>query len=176
MRVNRLFVRPRALFPAVFDATRLRRLGLFLALILCANLAAVAQRINFPATYLITHVSTLDQQVQLTLTLTIHNFSGKDIQDCGIVLYGSSNGAEPIGTFDLVKLFPTYKDITVSHQFSLSQAEYSSWQHGVHPSLDILLSDGHGGTRIEAIDARLDTRPVTHPVARLNAPVALTEK
>ena len=45
-----------------------------------------AQRQDFPATYKIADVSEQDNQVHLTLTLTIHNFSGEDVRDCGIVL------------------------------------------------------------------------------------------
>jgi hypothetical protein len=137
----------------------LRNLCLVIPAIAC-SVAVSAQRRDFPATYSIDKVSEQETQVQLTLTLTIHNFSGSDIQNCGIVLNATTPHTEPIGTFNLVKLLPAYKDTTVSHSFTLDKSEYERWKAGANPSLEILLPDGDGGTRIEAIDARPPAAPV----------------
>jgi hypothetical protein len=163
MSVSQSTFHPRAPFLAGLFAFRLLALSLLLACALAIGLPASAQRIDFPATYQITHVSQIGNEVQLTLSLTIHNYSGKDLQNSGIVLYGSPQGSDLIGTFDLVKIFPSYQEITVSHQFTLPKAEYAQWQHGAKPSLQILFPDGTGGTRTDTIDARLDTRPDTRP-------------
>lgn len=136
----------------------LRTLSLIIpAIALSASVSA--QRQDFPATYQLAGVSEQDNQVQLTLTLTIHNFSGEDVRDCGIVLNATIPHSAPIGTFSLVKLLPAYKDTTVSHSFTLDKSEYERWKAGVNPSLEILLSDGFGGTRIASIDARPPAAP-----------------
>ncbi len=145
--------RARSVFGNLFS----RQTLVFLALSFAVSVHA--QRINFPATYKISQVSEADNQVKMTLSLTIHNFSGKDIQDCGIVLSGPELGAESLGSFDLVKSLPSFKDTTVSHKFVVPKSEYLRWKQGAGPHLDILLADGRGGTRIDTIDARLETHP-----------------
>ena len=127
-----------------------------LALLLCAP--AHAQRRDFPASYRVTGVSQREDSVQLTLSLTVHNFSGKDISDCAIVLSATDPRSAPIGAFDLIQHLPAYRDTTVSHRFTLSAAEYAHWLQGTNTNLHILLPDGHGGTVVESIDPRRDVQ------------------
>jgi len=124
--------------------------------------SAHAQRQDFPATYRISGVSEQDNKVQLTLTLTLHNFSGVDVQNCGVVLNSIAPQSEPIGTFPLVKLLPSYKDTSLEQTFTLTASEYALWKMGADPNLKILLPDTSGGTRIETIDARREI-PVADP-------------
>lgn len=147
-------LQPSALRICGTSARRAARTALFLAIIVSVGAFATAQRRDFPATYLITHVAESERGVELTLTVTIHNYSGQDIADCGITLNSSSQFAAPIGDFDLVKEFPSYRDITVRHRFTVPKDEYARWQRGSEPALEMLLPDGYGGTRVEAIDAR----------------------
>jgi hypothetical protein len=96
----------------------------------------------------------------LTLTLTLHNYSGADIQNCAIVLNSIAPQSEPIGTFPLVKLLPSYKDTSVEQTFTLTESEYTLLKFGADPNLKILLPDSDGGTRIESIDAHREIPPV----------------
>jgi hypothetical protein len=145
--------------PKLPRAPRLLRTLCLVIPAIALSASVSAQRQDFPATYKIADVSEQDNQVKLTLTLTIHNFSGEDVRDCGIVLNASTPHSAPIGTFSLVKLLSAYKDTTVSHSFTLDKSEYERWKAGVNPSLEILLSDGFGGTRIASIDARPPAAP-----------------
>jgi len=70
------------------------------------------------------------------------------------VLKSSDPFGTLIGTFDLVKFFPSFKDISVSNRFTVPRAEYERWMQGARPNLDILLPDGEGGTVVDSIDPR----------------------
>ncbi|MGB6688862.1 MAG: hypothetical protein WBE76_13585 [Terracidiphilus sp.] len=155
-------LQPSALRVCGVSARRAARTFLSLAIIVSVGAFAAAQRRNFPATYTITHVQRAESGVELTLTLTVRNYSGRDIEGCGIVLDESGPLAAPIGDFAPIDLLPSYGEVTVRHKFTVSKSEYSRWQQGGNPSLEILLPDGHSGTRIEAIDARRET-PLADP-------------
>ena len=128
--------------------------GFLFVFALLLSTFASAQRRDFPATYRITQISEQDNSVELTLSLTVHNYSGAAIEDCGIVLKSSDPFGTLIGTFDLVKFFPSFKDISVSNRFTVPRAEYERWMQGARPNLDILLPDGEGGTVVDSIDPR----------------------
>jgi len=132
------------------------------AIFLSVGSIASAQRRDFPASYSITRVAAGQSTVELTLTLTLRNYSGRDVDDCGIVLDSSEPVAEPIGNFDLIPALPSYGEVTVRHRFTVTQAEYARWQQGVEPALEILIPDGRGGTRIDRIDARREA-PLADP-------------
>jgi hypothetical protein len=146
--------------PSVSKALRLVYPVLLFLLAISLGPSAHAQRRDFPATYRISGVSLLDNKVQLTLTLTLHNYSGADIQNCAIVLNSIAPQSEPIGTFPLVKLLPSYKDTSVEQTFTLTESEYTLLKFGADPNLKILLPDSDGGTRIESIDAHREIPPV----------------
>jgi hypothetical protein len=140
-------------------AARLPRCLLLFALAMAIAPLALAQRRDFPATYRITNVSTQDNQVQLTLSLTVRNFSGADIQDGVIVLYASDPHSDPIGEVGRIKLLSSYADSTVSRSFTVSEAEYTRWQQGLNPRLYLLVPDDKAGTRLESIDPRRENLP-----------------
>jgi len=125
---------------------------------------ARAQRRDFAGSYRISDVSQDGGKVSLTLSLTLHNFSGGEIQNGGVVLLGeSTRPPSPVAAFPLIKDFPSYRDVTVSHGFTISAAEYARWAKGENPLLDFLKPDGKGGTVMVPIDLR---RVVAGPGAR----------
>jgi len=138
-------------------ASRTARLVLLATIGILASALAGAQRREFSATYSVSHVAEAETGIELTLTLTMHNFSGRNVENCGIVLNTSGPLPEPIGNFDLVKLLPSYRQITVRHRFTVPKAEYARWQQGVAPALEMLLPEGDGGARVEAIHVLRDS-------------------
>lgn len=125
-----------------------------LSLALCPA-SAQAQRRYFPATYRLSNITEATDTVTLTLSLTIFNFSGGDIHNGGVVLYSSDGPrSKPVDAFNLIKLFPSDKDVTVSAEFTVPKAEYERWSRGENPNLQFLMPDGSGGTRTVPIDAR----------------------
>ncbi len=130
------------------------RIPAVFGILLTAAIVAPAQRRDFPASYSIAHVVENGNSVELTFSLTVHNYSGRDIEDGGIVLDSSGPLPSPIASFDLVKAFARDRDVAVRRRFTVPKAEYARWQQGVEPALEILIPDGRGGTRIDRIDAR----------------------
>jgi len=134
-------------------AARMARSFLLLSITLSIGGFACGQRRDFAATYAVTHVTEAERGVELTLTLTVHNYSGRDIEDCGIVLNASDHFATPIGNFEPIRLLASDRDLTLQHSFAVPRSEYERWQRGVAPVLELLVPDGEGGTRVMAIQA-----------------------
>lgn len=131
----------------------LARCLVLLSLALCLTLSMQAQRRDFAASYKLSDIVKSGNSVSLTLTLTIHNSLGGDIHDGGIALYSTLGpNAVPVDTFDIIKLLPSYKNVTVSQQFTISATEYERWSRGENPNLKFLLPDDSGGTLFVDID------------------------
>jgi hypothetical protein len=140
-------------------------LGL-LCLVLGLPSTAQAQRRDFAGVYSFSDVVKDADSVSLTITLTVHNFSGADIRNGGAALYPSPVGHaanahanSPIDAFGLVKLFPSYRDVTLTHRFTVSAAQYARWNNGENPRLQFLVPDGASGTRVVPIDLRREIVP-----------------
>jgi hypothetical protein len=140
-------------------SVRFTRLPLLLSLAIALGPLAVAQSRHFPAAYQITDISEEGGQVQLTISLTVHNFSGADIKDAEIILYSSDPHADPIGDFDPIRMLPSYQDAAVQGRFTVPRAEFDQWQQGMKPRLRILIPDGNEDTRVESLDLRRDAVP-----------------
>jgi len=125
----------------------------------CLGSPAHAQRRDFPATYRITEVSEQANQVQLTLTVTLRNFSGADIRDCTVTLNSIEPQSESIGSFPRIELLPSDKDTAVTESFTLTTGEYAQWKLGANPNLKLLVPENDGSTRSESIDARREIPP-----------------
>jgi hypothetical protein len=137
-----------------------RRLSLLLAglsLAAAASTSAFAQRRDFNGSYKVTNVSDQGSEVELTLVLKLHNSSGKEIKNGGIVLYDAEPRPSAVGAFDVIQLLPRDASVTVSQNFAISKSEYAHWQWGVNPQLDFLIPDGKGGTIFERIDLSRET-------------------
>jgi len=134
-------------------------LPLLFALILAAP-ATHAQRRDFAGSYAISHVVPDGDQVTLTLALTLHNYSGADLHNAGVVLTARNPqpipAAQPttIAAFPLIKDFPFHTDITLRQTVTIPAAEYARWTNGDNPHLEFLKPDGHQGTIYEPIDLR----------------------
>lgn len=161
MLIGMQLPRWRVSHPAAFRQ-HFARMILMLALAATTAAVAAGQRRDFAATYAVTQVAETDNGIELTLTVTAHNYSGRDIENCGIVLNASDPSASPLGNFRLIKIFPDSGEITVHRRFTVPKGEFLRWQAGVHPALQILLPDGHDGTLVEPIDAHRET-PIPEP-------------
>lgn len=139
-----------------------------LAFVLAAP-ATHAQRRDFTGSYAISHVHPDGDQVTLTLTLTVHNYSG-EIHNAGVILAAPNYPATdlqpahsadptPIAAFPLIKDFPFHTDITIRQTVTIPAAEYSRWSNGENPHLEFLKPDGHQGTIYEPIDLRREIKP-----------------
>jgi len=145
---------------------RLAALWLFvLGMSVLAIVPAQAQRRELAASYQISKVVRTGGEVSFDLTLKVINYSGQSLRNAGIVLYGKPvQPAEEnpvLGTFPLIKSFPSRAEISLTQSFTVSAAEYAGWGHGNDPRLVFLKPDAQLGTLQEPIDARRDFSPVT---------------
>jgi len=147
---------PRHLAPSLLLA--------ILTFVLAAPIAC-AQRRDFTGSYAISHVRAEGDQVTLTLSLTVHNYSGAEILNGGVILAARDlepiHNAEPtpIAAFPLIKDFPFHTDITIRQTITIPAAEYARWTNGENPNLEFLKPDGHQGTIYETIDLRREIAP-----------------
>ena len=132
---------------------------LLLALAVAFAQAAHAQRRDFTGSYAISHVHPQGDQVTLTLTLTVHNYSGVDLHNAGVILAAPGLQPTPIAAFPLIKDFPFHTDITVRQTVTIPATEYARWTTGQNPNLEFLKPDGHQGTIYEPIDLRREITP-----------------
>jgi hypothetical protein len=146
----------------------LLRLGL-LCLALGLPLATHAQRRDFAASYQLTHIvespNTGSDQVAVTITLKLFNYSGAEIRTGAVVLYSSQSHPMPglernpavdniLGAFPLIASLPAYKETTLRHRFTIPAAEYALWKQGREPELVFLKPDAEGNAQNTHIDLR----------------------
>jgi hypothetical protein len=130
----------------------LLRALILLSIALCLTSSMQAQRRDFAGSYKLSDIEKSGDSYSLTLTVTIHNALGDDIHDGSIALYSTLGpGAVPVDTFDVIKLLPSYKSVTVSKQFTIPESEYDRWSRGENPNLKFLLPDD-GNTLVVDID------------------------
>ena len=159
----RIAVQSIELWPSLCALLRFSRLrkALFLLAIPCFLApGAHAQRADFPAAYTVTDVSLAENGVELTLTLTLRNYSGFDIDDCKVLVSSSGPYATAIGSFGRIKLLRSNREVSVRRRFTIPQDEYERWQMGMQPEFELRVSNGDGGAREERIEARREYPPV----------------
>jgi hypothetical protein len=140
----------------------LTRTILVLALAASAAMIATGQRRNFEATYAVTDAVETNDGIELTLTIAVHNFSGRDIENCALVLNGSDPQASPLGNLKEIKILADGREVTVRRRLTVPKGEFIRWQAGVHPSMEMLLPDGESGTIAERVTSRRES-PIPEP-------------
>ena len=130
--------------------------------------ATHAQRRDFAATYELTHIVDSGDQVALTITLKLFNYSGAEIRNGAIVLRDSTASTAPsrnpedklLGAFPLIPSLPAYKETTLRHRFTIPAAEYALWKQGREPQLIFLKPDAEGNAQNTHIDLRREITPI----------------
>ena len=138
--------------------------ALFIVVLSCGMLSA--QRRDFTGSYAISHVHSDGDDVTLTLTLTVHNYTGADLHNAGVILAVPNHATPesqptPIAAFPLIKDFPFHTDTTIRQTVTISATEYARWTSGQNPHLEFLKPDGHQGTTYEPIDLRREITPTS---------------
>jgi hypothetical protein len=129
------------------------------AIVLCLSQVAMgAVPTRFVASYQIGNVVEGRSTVDLTLKLTLLNPTAADINGGIVVLYNTSPNRSLIGSFRMIKSLPHSGQVTISHAFTISTAEYARWQSGHPPVLEFLIPDGDG-TDTVSIQARQTVNP-----------------
>src|SRR5579863_332596 len=118
-----------------FTPTRKREL-LGLTLVLLTALATFAKDgRDFAGYYSFSGVTQQSNEVKLTLTVQVFNYSDADIKQASVVLHQSDPGMTVQGAFPPVKVFHNQSDLRLSQEFSVPREEYQRWQNGLVPRL-----------------------------------------
>jgi hypothetical protein len=108
-----------------------------LAILLLAGVTAVAKDgRDFSGFYTLTKVSQQGDQVRVTLTLQLFNYSDADAKQA-VVRLQENAGMELAGTFKPIPLLRDRQEAKVSRQFTVPRSEYERWQQGTQPTLFI---------------------------------------
>ena len=136
--------------------TRILRLAQILCLaalvVSLGHVSSAEYRGNFSGSYKFFGVTHSGNNVQLTIQMTLHNYSGQEVKGSGVVLYNSDPVPSPIGAFNEIQSLPSPGKILISQQFTVSEVEYTRWKQGIQPNLKMLLPDGKGGSYTARID------------------------
>jgi hypothetical protein len=115
-----------------------------LVILLLAGAGAVAKDgRDFSGFYTLTHVSEQGDQVRVTLTLQVFNYSDADVKQA-VVTLRENTGIDLAGAFKPITLLRDRQEAKVSRQFTVSRSEYERWQQGTQPTLFITYhANGH---------------------------------
>jgi len=81
-------------------------------------------------------------QVHVTMTLTLRNAGKTEVAGGIVAVLSSEPNPVLIGSFSAIKTLPSKGQATLSKTFTISAAEYKSWQHGHAPVLRFLVPSG----------------------------------
>jgi hypothetical protein len=140
----------------------------FLSLAFFMTLSSQAQRRDFAASYQLSNIVESGDQVSVTVTLKLFNYSGGEIRNGAVVLKDSranvmsgreSADSNLLGAFNLIPSLPAYQETTLRHRFSIPASEYALWNQGREPELVFLKPDAEGNAQSVHIDLRRDFAP-----------------
>jgi len=100
---------------------------------------------DFAGFYDVKNVVDLGPEVQLTLSVRLHNFSDSDVSDATVTLQDSLLRQNTYGSFPSVSL-RNRESVRLSGEFTIPRREYERWQRGAAPNLTIEFQDAAGIT------------------------------
>jgi hypothetical protein len=115
-----------------------------LPILLLAGVSAVAKDgRDFSGFYTLTKVSEQGDQMRVTLTLQLFNYSDTDVKQA-VVTLRENTGMDLAGAFKPITLLRDRQEVKVSRQFTVPRTEYERWQQGTQPTLFISYhANGH---------------------------------
>jgi len=130
-----------------------------LSLILLTALATLAKDgRDFAGYYSLTNATEQNNEVKLTLTVQIFNYSDADIKQASVVLHHSGPGMIVEGSFPPMKVFRNQTDVRLSQEFTVSREEYRRWQNGMVPNFVVHFMGANGIEQNRSI--QLSRRPM----------------
>jgi hypothetical protein len=128
-----------------------------LGLLLTASVGMAKDGRDFAGHYSIGGVSEQGDQVQLTLSLQLFNYSGADVKGATITLCPAGPNVDVLARFAPVSLWRTRTGAKLSQQVTIPRHEYDMLMEGTQPNLRIVYTDAHGQTWEKT--AQLSPRP-----------------
>ncbi len=120
--------------------------------------AAAESARAFAGTYHLSNIIETGNNVDVTVTLVLHNPGSSDVQNGTVVLLDTQPQSSALGSFATIKALPHSGEVTVTQTFTIPAAEYARWKTGHDPVLELLVPNGET-TSIEGIQAHRTTKP-----------------
>ena len=122
------------------------RLAILACLIVLAAMVAPAKDgRDFAGFYAVNNVTDLGEEVRVTLTVRVYNYSDADVTGATITLEDSLLPDKTYGSFTLVSIRDR-ESVRLSGDFTIPRREYDQWQEGDTPQLRIEFKDAAGNT------------------------------
>ena len=137
----------------------MKRQNLLLVIVLLLTCVAVAEDgRDFAGLYDTANVADLGTQVGLTLRLQVFNYSGADVNNATITLLDSTDPTIRYGFFDGVSV--VYRsEVRLTGNFTVSKAEFDSWQKSGNPNLLVEFFDASGNPVQRGIEIMWSSLP-----------------
>lgn len=100
---------------------------------------------DFAGFYKLGEIADLGEEVRVTLTVRVHNYSAADVNDATINLEDSLFPDTVYGRFEHVSIGDR-EGVRLAGVFIVARSEYDLWQVGSAPHLRILFQDAAGKT------------------------------
>ncbi len=124
----------------------LRILALVAGLVLLApiNPGRATDGRDFAGFYAVSNVADLGTDYRVTLTVRVFNYSDADVSGATVTLQDSFLIDTDYGTFPGTISIPDRDSVRISANFTVSRAEYDSWQSGGTPRLRVDYQNNSG--------------------------------
>jgi hypothetical protein len=125
-------------------------LAAFAVLSACAFVAASGGR-DFAGFYSLSNPTTIRDQVILTFSTRIFNYSDADVIGATVTLKGPAASKGDYATFDAITLINS-QSIRLSREITVPLEEYRQWHGSRHPELLISYMDHTGVSRRQLVE------------------------
>lgn len=138
---------------------RSARTAMFVSMLMALSAGAAFSKDgrDFVGNYALAGVAEHGDQVDVTLTLRLMNYSGAGLNRAVVAVHGAQAGAELLATFPAPGGWRQDRDVVVEKELTVSRAEYLRWRHA-QPRVFVVDTDERGLERRRWV--QLSRRPV----------------
>jgi hypothetical protein len=101
---------------------------------------------DFAGFYSLTGASPDGDQVHVTLTVQLYNYSGADLEQAAVAIRSGPPETITFGTYDAVREWQDGSDVKFAIHLTVPQAVYESWARLRQPAICIVNRDERGRT------------------------------
>jgi len=104
-----------------------RFLPVIIVTLLLAVSAAAKDGRDFAGFYSLSNAAEQDDQVRVTVTLQLFNYSGEDLTHAAVSLREAPPGAATLGTYAPIESWPNGAEVKFTLHISVPRDEYARW-------------------------------------------------
>jgi len=99
---------------------------------------------DFAGFYSLTNAAPEGDQVRVTLSLQLFNYSGVDLPQAAVTIRTGPPEAATLGTYSSIEQWRDGTDVTFAMHLSISRAEFERWTARNQPTVFIVTHDSQG--------------------------------